>query len=51
MSFEGLSFVLPWGHMAVAAALVGAAMALSVAYGLHRCRMDSVVEALREDAI
>lgn len=51
ISFQGLPFTLPWSHMAAAAVLVAAAMAVSVIYGLHRCRMDSVVEALREDAV
>lgn len=51
LSMEGFDFVLPWGHMGIAVCLVVLAMGVSVAYGLRRCRMDSVVEALREDAV
>lgn len=50
LSVSGLAFALPWGHMALSVALVAVALALSVAYGLHRCRSSNVVEALRDIA-
>lgn len=50
LSMCGLEFVLPWGYMALSVALVLAALALSVAYGLHRCKASNVVEALRDIA-
>lgn len=49
-SIEGIAFTLPWAHLGVALALTCAAMVASVAYGMHRCKADSVVEALRMDA-
>ena len=48
LSVEGLAFALPWGYMGLAVALVAVALALSVAYGLHRCKASNVVEALRD---
>ncbi len=50
-SMSGLGFTLPWGYVALALGLTAAAMGVSVAYGMHRCRADSVVEALRADAV
>lgn len=50
-SMRGLGFMLPWGYVALSVALTAAAMGISVAYGMHRCRADSVVEALRADAV
>ncbi|MEC4184688.1 ABC transporter permease [Adlercreutzia sp. R21] len=50
-SMSGLGFTLPWGYVALAVGLTAAAMGISVAYGMHRCRADSVVEALRADAV
>lgn len=48
-TIEGLAFTLPWGHIAFAVAMVVVAMAASVIYGLHRCRTDSIVEALKAE--
>lgn len=50
-SLSGLAFTLPWSYVALAAAMTVAAVGTSVAYGMHRCRADNVVEALRADAV
>lgn len=50
-SMTGLPFTLPWSYVALAAAMTVAAVGASVAYGMHRCRADNVVEALRADAV
>lgn len=50
-SVQGLAFTMPWGYVGIAFALTITIMALSVAYGLHRCKSNSVVEALRADSI
>lgn len=50
-SLSGLAFALPWSYVALAAAMTIVAVAASVAYGMHRCRADNVVEALRADAV
>ena len=50
-SMTGLPFTLPWSYVALAAAMTGVAVGASVAYGMHRCRADNVVEALRADAV
>lgn len=50
-SMTGLAFTLPWSYVALAAAMTMAAVGASVAYGMHRCRADNVVEALRADAV
>lgn len=50
-SIDGLIFNLPWGYVALAVAMTVAAMGISVAYGMHRCKADNVVEALRSDGI
>lgn len=50
-SLSGLAFTLPWSYVALAAAMTVAAVGASVAYGMHRCRADNVVEALRADAV
>ena len=47
----GLAFTLPWNYVALAAAMTVVAVGASVAYGMHRCRADNVVEALRADAV
>ena len=49
-SISGLSFGLPWGYVALAFAMTAAAVAISVAYGMRRCKADNVVEALRTDS-
>ena len=50
-SMRGLGFALPWGYVALSVALTAAAMGISVAYGMRRCRADNVVEALRMDSV
>lgn len=50
-SMTGLPFTLPWSYVALAAAMTVVAVGTSVAYGMHRCRADNVVEALRADAV
>lgn len=50
-SMTGLPFTLPWSYVALAAAMTAVAVGASVAYGMHRCRADNVVEALRADAV
>lgn len=50
-SMTGLPFTLPWNYVALAAAMTVVAVGASVAYGMHRCRADNVVEALRVDAV
>lgn len=50
-SMTGLAFTLLWSYVALAAAMTVAAVGASVAYGMHRCRADNVVEALRADAV
>ena len=50
-SLGGLTFTLPWGYVALAIGMTAVAMAASVAYGMHRCKADNVVEALRADSI
>lgn len=50
-SMTGLLFTLPWSYVALAAAMTVVAVGASVAYGMHRCRADNVVEALRADAV
>ncbi len=47
ISMTGLPFTLPWVYLALACAVVIVIMALSVAYGLRRCRKGDIVEALR----
>ncbi|RNM41940.1 ABC transporter permease, partial [Eggerthella sinensis] len=51
LAFAGLAFTLPWGYVALAAGIVCAVLALSVAYALHRSHAASIVESLRSDAI
>lgn len=51
LAFAGLSFDLPWGHVGAAVAIVGAVLALSVAYALRRSHAASIVDSLRSDAI
>lgn len=50
-SLSGLAFALPWSYVALAAVMTAVAVGASVAYGMHRCRADNVVEALRADAV
>ena len=51
LAFAGLAFTLPWSYVALAAGIVCAVLALSVAYALHRSHAASIVESLRSDAI
>lgn len=50
-SIAGMPFVIPWSYFGLAILLTAAIMAISVAYGLHRCKSNNVVEALRADNI
>ena len=50
-SMSGLPFQLPWTYVGLALVMTAAAMAISVAYGMHRCKADNVVEALRADSV
>lgn len=50
-SLEGLMFTLPWSYVVLAAVMILLTIALSVAYGMHRCNADNIVEAIRMDAI
>ena len=50
-SMTGLPFALPWTYVALAFAMTAVAVGASVAYGMHRCKADNVVEALRMDSI
>ena len=54
-SFYGLTFTLPWawvaGAVAGAVAVVLGVLLVSVLYALRKSRSDSIVEALREDAL
>lgn len=50
-SLVGMGFMIPWTYFGLAILLTAAIMAISVAYGLHRCKSNNVVEALRADNI
>ncbi len=50
-SMSGLPFQLPWTYVGLALVMTAAAMGISVAYGMHRCKADNVVEALRADSV
>lgn len=50
-SMSGLPFQLPWTYVGLALVMTVAAMGISVAYGMHRCKADNVVEALRADSV
>lgn len=51
MSFEGLSFVVPFGWVTAAIGVVIAVLAVSTAYALRKSSSGSIVQTLREDAI
>ena len=51
VSVSGLSFVVPWGHLALAFVVVVAVLAASVAYALRKTHATSLVEALRSEAL
>ena len=51
MSFEGLSFVVPFGWVIAAIGVVIAVLAVSTAYALRKSSSGSIVQTLREDAI
>lgn len=48
-SLSNLTFTLPWAYVGVAVAMTVAVMAVSVAYGLHRCNADNIIDALRAE--
>lgn len=48
-SLSDLAFTLPWAYVGIAVAMTVIIMAISVAYGLHRCNTDNVVETLRTE--
>ncbi len=50
-SMEGISFLLPWTYVGLSIVMTVAVMLISVAYGMHRCKADNVVEALRAENI
>ena len=50
-SLSGLPFAVPWAYVALAFAMTAVAVGISVAYGMHRCKADNVVEALRMDSV
>lgn len=47
ISMRGLPYSLPWASLALGCGLVVLVMAISVFYGLRRCRNGNVVEELR----
>lgn len=51
LSMSGMGFFIPWGYVALAVALTAFAILSSVAYGMHRCKADNLVEALRTDNV
>lgn len=51
MSFEGLSFVVPFGWVIAAVGVVIAVLAVSTAHALRKSSSGSIVQTLREDAI
>lgn len=51
LSLSGLGFSLPWSYVVLAAALTAVTIFASVAYGMHRCKADNLVEALRTDSV
>ncbi len=51
LSMDGIAFTLPWGYLGLAVALTAVAMVISVAYGMHRCKADNVVDALRAESV
>ncbi|WP_165063115.1 ABC transporter permease [Adlercreutzia sp. ZJ154] len=50
-SMSGLAFNFPWTYAAIAIAITTLAMGVSAAFGMHRCKANNVVEALRMDNI
>ncbi len=51
LSVSGLAFAVPWGHLALAFAVVVAVLAASVAYALRKTHALDLVEALRTEAL
>lgn len=51
LSMSGPAFMFPWNYALGAAIMTAAAMVLSVAYGMHRCKADNIVEALRTESM
>lgn len=50
-SISTLAFEMPWGHVALAFAVVVVVLAVSAAYALHKTHAMNLVEALRADAL
>ena len=48
---SGLAMAVPWGHLALAFAVVVAVLAASALYAVRRTRAMNLVEALRADAL
>ncbi len=51
LSVSGLEFAVPWGHLALAFAVVVGVLAASVAYALRKTHAMNLVEALRTEAL
>ena len=51
LSVSGLAFAVPWGHLALAFAVVVGVLAASVAYALRKTHALNLVEALRAEAL
>ena len=51
LSVSGLEFAVPWGHLALAFAVVVGVLAASVAYALRKTHAMNLVEALRAEAL
>ena len=51
LSVSGVALVVPWGHLALAFALVVGVLAASVLYALRKTHAMNLVEALRADAL
>ncbi len=50
-SISTLTFEMPWGHVALAFAVVAVVLAASAGYALHKTHAMNLVEALRADAL
>lgn len=50
-SISTLSVAMPWGHVALACAVVVGVLAVAAAYALRRTHVMNLVEALRADAL
>ena len=50
-SISTLAFEMPWGHVALAFAVVAVVLAASAGYALHKTHALNLVEALRADVL